>query len=98
MDTAQTLPRPVWSQLATTLSLSNPRLFWVVLVLSVVPLWFSPYLPAVDLSQHASHVAALKEILAGNETFTRLFELHWFTPYLIAYLLLYVLSFVLPMT
>jgi len=81
-----------------TLSLDNSRLFWVMLLLSVVPIWFGPYLPAVDLAQHAAQVTALREMLAGNPLFTSVFETNWFTPYLVAYLLLYVLSAVLPIT
>jgi len=82
----------------TTLSLSNARLFWVMLLLSIVPIWFGPYLPAVDLAQHAGQVTALRELLAGNPMFTSVFETNWFTPYLLAYLMLYALSAVLPIT
>src|SRR5689334_1021209 len=91
MDTALRFAAALSSQLTETLSLGNRRLFWVVLVLSAAPLWFGQYLPAVDLAQHAAQVAALKQVLAGNEMFTSLFEINWFTPYLLGYLLLYAL-------
>lgn len=71
-------------------------MFAAVLVLAVVPLWISRQLPAVDMAQHAAQVAAMHEIWAGNEMFTRVFEINWFTPYLLGYALLYVLSLVLP--
>jgi len=67
-----------------------------VLLLALVPIWFSAHLPAVDLAEHAAQVSALKQVLAGNEAFTHLFEIHWFTPYLVGYLLLYLLSLLLP--
>jgi hypothetical protein len=98
MSSAETLPVAAPARRTHTLSLDNARLFWVMLLLSVVPIWFGPYLPAVDLAQHAGQVTALREVLAGNPLFTSLFEPNWFTPYLLAYALLYVFSAVLPIT
>jgi hypothetical protein len=82
--------------LRRALSLPNDRLFAAVLVLSVAPLWFSPQLPAVDMAQHAAQIGAMHEIWAGNEMFTRVFEINWFTPYLLGYALLYLLSLIVP--
>jgi hypothetical protein len=79
-----------------TLSTNNERLFAVVLALSVAPIWFSPYLPMIDLPQHAGQVAALQEMWRGNSQFTSVYDINWFTPYLFGYLLLYMLSLVLP--
>jgi hypothetical protein len=78
------------------LSLPNDRLFAAVLVLTVAPLWISRHLPAVDMAQHAAQIGAMQEIWAGNEMFTRVFEINWFTPYLLGYVLLYLLSFLVP--
>lgn len=84
--------------LAATLSLRNDRLFLAVVLLSVAPLWIGSYLPMVDMPQHAAQIGALRELLQGNATFTQLFEVNWFTPYLLGYLLLYVLALVMPLT
>jgi hypothetical protein len=73
-------------------------MFAAVLVLTIVPLWFSPQLPAVDMAQHAAQIGAMHEIWAGNEMFTRVFEINWFTPYLLGYALLYLLSLIVPVT
>jgi hypothetical protein len=88
----------VREQLATALDLGNSRLFAAILVLSLVPLWIGPYLPLVDLPQHAAQIAALREIWSGDETLAALFRVNWFTPYLLGYLLLYALALVMPIT
>lgn len=89
--------RPLTS-VSTTLSLSNQRLFGFSVLLSVAPLWFGSYLPLVDLPQHAAQVSALHELWSGNALFAEQFRINWFTPYLLGYLLLYALSFVVPVT
>ena len=76
----------------------NERLFLAIVVLSAAPLWIGSYLPMVDMPQHAAQIAALREIWRGNEMFTQLFEINWFTPYLLGYLLLAALAFVMPIT
>ncbi|HKQ15423.1 MAG TPA: hypothetical protein VJT80_18440 [Steroidobacteraceae bacterium] len=86
------------AQLSATLSLRNERLFAVALLLTVAPLWFGRYLPMVDMPQHTAQIVALHEIWTGNPTFTQAFEINWFTPYLLGYLLLYVLALVMPAT
>ena len=43
--------------------LEDQRLFGAALLISVVPLWLTPFLPFVDLPQHAALVAGLH----GNE-------------------------------
>jgi hypothetical protein len=96
-----TSERPVphfFAQLTATLSASNQRLFFAVLVISVAPIWIGTYPPMIDMPQHAAQVAALHEMWAGNETYTRLFEINWFTPYLLGYMLLVALSKVLSIT
>jgi hypothetical protein len=79
-----------------TLSLNNQRLFYVLLLLSVAPIWFSDRLPLVDLPQHAAQVSALRELWVGNPAFTESFHINWFTPYLLGYLVLYALAMVFP--
>lgn len=86
------------AQLAQTLSVGNNRLFVAAALLSIVPLWFGQNLPMVDMPQHAAQIAALREIWAGNAAFAQLFDVNWFTPYLLGYMLLYAASTVLPIT
>lgn len=76
--------------------LSDERLFGAALLISVVPLWLTPFLPFVDLPQHAALVSGLHELLRGNPLFVADFEINWFTPYITGYLLLFLLSSVLP--
>jgi hypothetical protein len=87
---------PVAAQLARTFTLDNGRLFAVAVALSVAPLWFGSMLPLVDMPQHAAQIVALHEMWTGNETFLRVFEINWFTPYLLGYLLLYAIALVVP--
>src|ERR1044072_267996 len=84
--------------LNSTLSLRNERLFVAVVVLSFAPLWIGSYLPMVDMPQHAAQITALREMWRGTDMFTQLFEINWFTPYLLGYMLLAALDAVLPMT
>src|SRR5688500_17481241 len=88
----------LFESLNSTLSLRNERLFLAIVVLSFAPLWVGSYLPMVDMPQHAAQITALREMWRGNEMFTQLFEINWFTPYLLGYLLLAALDTVLPMT
>ncbi len=83
---------------SSTFALSNHRLFATALVLAVAPLWFGRYLPMVDLPQHAGQVTAVRELLAGNPQFSAVFDINWFTPYLLGYLLLYLLAAALPIS
>lgn len=76
--------------------LDDELVFAAALLISVVPLWLTPFLPFVDIPQHAALVAGLHELLRGNPLFIADFEINWFTPYLAGYLLLFLLSSVLP--
>lgn len=96
IGTTERLTPQFSAQLAQTLSVGNNRLFVAAVLLSIVPLWFGQNLPMVDMPQHAAQIAALREIWAGNATFTQLFDVNWFTPYLLGYMLLYVASMALP--
>jgi len=80
------------------LSFANERLFYLALVLAVTPLWLTHYLPGVDLPGQAAQAAALHEIWRGNPTFTELFEINPFTPYMTATLLLALLSYAMPVS
>lgn len=97
-DTTERLTPQFSSRLAQTLSVTNDRLFVAVVLLSIAPLWFGQYLPMIDMPQHAAQIAALREIWSGNATFTQLFYVEWFTPYLLGYMLLYAGSSVMPVT
>ena len=76
--------------------LQDERLFGAALLISVVPLWLTPFLPFVDLPQHVALVAGIHELFRGNPLFVADFEINWFTPYLAGYFLLFVLSSVMP--
>jgi len=75
-----------------TFSLDNNRLFLVALALTITPLWLVSYLPMVDLPQHAAQITSLQELWAGNPVFDKEFEINWFTPYVVTYVLFFVLS------
>jgi hypothetical protein len=78
------------------LTLGNSRLYGFALVLSIVPLWLTHYLPMVDLPGHAALMTSLKELAHGNPLFSAEFRSNWFNPYLLGYGLLYGLSSVVP--
>lgn len=80
------------------MTLSNQRLFGFAVLLSLVPIWVGQRLPMVDLPQHAGQIVAMRELWAGNELFTQWFQINWFTPYLLGYMLLYLLSLVMPVS
>jgi hypothetical protein len=84
------------AQFSAALSLTNDRTFAVALLLAVVPIWVGRYVPLIDMPQHAAQITALHELWSGNATFSGLFEINWFTPYLLGYLLLYGASLVMP--
>ena len=78
------------------LTLANSRLYGFALVLSIVPLWLTHYLPMVDLPGHAALITSLRELARGNQLFSAEFQSNWFTPYLLGYGLLYAVSLVVP--
>jgi hypothetical protein len=78
------------------LTLANSRLYGFALVLSIVPLWLTHYLPMVDLPGHAALITSLRELAQGNQLFRAEFQSNWFTPYLLGYGLLYAVSLVVP--
>jgi hypothetical protein len=81
-----------------TLSLENQRLYYLAVLLSIVPLWFGRYLPMVDMPGHAAIVTALQQLFLGDSRFTEAFEANLFIPYLFGYALLYAVALLLPIT
>ena len=63
----------------------------VVSLLAIVPVWSAHFPPMADLPQHAAQVALLKDLHTPRFAYAGLFHLNWFTPYLVGYLLIYVL-------
>ncbi len=49
-----------------------------------------------DLPQHAGQIAVLRDLLLDRSRWSGMLQIHWFTPYLAAYLLGSVLSMVMP--
>jgi hypothetical protein len=77
-------------------STDRTGLFLAAVALSIVPLWFGAYLPMVDLPGHAAVITALQQLAIGNPLFTSVFDVDWFTPYLLGYLPVYALASVMP--
>ena len=61
-------------------------------VCAALPVWVAHYPPMVDLPQHAQQVALFRELHDPGFRFAHMFEVDWFTPYLIGYALLYALT------
>lgn len=55
---------------------------------ATAPVWIAPRPPMADLAQHAAQVQLLRSLGDAGFPFASLFELNWFTPYLIGYLCL----------
>ena len=64
----------------------------------MVPIWIGRYLPMVDMPQHAAQITRCTRCGAATKRSPRLFEINWFTPYLLGYLLLYAAALVMPIT
>ncbi|HEY7642930.1 MAG TPA: hypothetical protein VH814_24570 [Steroidobacteraceae bacterium] len=78
------------------LTLANSRLYAFALLLSIVPLWLTHYLPMVDLPGHAALMTSLRQLAQGNPIFSAEFRANWFTPYVLGYGLLYAVSLLVP--
>lgn len=63
-----------------------------VSVLATIPVWLPAFPPMTDLPQHAAQVAMLREMSHPAFSYRQLFEINWFTPYLVGYLLVYALT------
>ena len=60
--------------------------------LATLPVWLPSYPPMTDLPQHAAQVTLLRSLQEPGFQFAHLFEINWFTPYLVGYLPIYVLA------
>ena len=60
-------------------------------LLATFPVWLAHYPPLVDLPQHMAQIALLRDLHDPGFRFAQLFEVNWFTPYLIGYMAVYVL-------
>jgi hypothetical protein len=71
------------------------RTHWIVLTcsfLGALPVWFATYPPMVDLPQHAAQVAMFRNLHDPSFPFRDALAVNWFTPYLLGYALIYVLT------
>lgn len=69
--------------------------FWILLLVSLlatIPVWVPAYPPMSDLPQHAAQVALLRDLQNSHFAYAKLFQLNWFTPYLLGYLLIYAIT------
>lgn len=73
------------------------RLFILISILAVLPLWIAEYPPMVDLPQHVAMMNDYAKMLSGNEVNTGIIEMQFFTPYFAAYLPSLFLSLFFPM-
>lgn len=67
----------------------------IVSVLATIPVWLPEFPPMTDLPQHAAQVVMLRVIAHHAFPYRQLFQINWFTPYLVGYLLVYALTGVL---
>lgn len=59
---------------------------------ATIPVWLPAFPAMVDLPQHAAQVSLLRQLDDPTFPFQSLFEINWFTPYLLGYLLIYALE------
>lgn len=79
------------------LNLSN-TVFYSLLLLVALPVWIGESPAMIDFPQHIAQLTALKEIFSGNEFYSELYEINWFTPYIVSnFILLIFSSFLSPL-
>lgn len=67
-------------------ALSKERIcFLLALFVTVGFIFYAPYLPMVDLPQHASQVSTLDDLLKNKSVWADMLTLNWDTPYLAGY-------------
>ena len=76
------------------LNLSN-AVFYFLLLLVIFPVWLGDSPAMVDFPQHIAQLTALKAIFLGNEFYAALYQINWFTPYIVSNLILLIFSLVL---
>ncbi len=67
-------------------------LVWVVSLVAVLPLFLAHYPLGVDIPQHAGQIALFREMQNPAFIYSSLFKIHLMTPYLLGYIIIYVLS------
>lgn len=70
--------------------------FALLALLTCLPIWTVDFLPMVDLPQHAAQVSVLRHWHDAECGYAQLYEINWFTPYWLGYLLAYALSWLVP--
>lgn len=69
---------------------------WILLVsaslIATLPVWIPAYPPMTDLPQHAAQVTLLQQLQDPHFTLGSQFDVNWFTPYLVGYIPIYLLS------
>ncbi len=79
---------------------SERKLFWYAFISftiwSGIIFFSNHYLPMVDLPQHASQISIWMNMNNSDYPFSNLFEYNWFTPYLVGYSIIRVLTFLMP--
>lgn len=70
--------------------------FVVTVVLAGAVFWVTPHPPMTDLAQHAGQVTLWHDLLLGASRWQPLVYVNYFTPYLVAYTLGLLATFVLP--
>jgi MYXO-CTERM domain-containing protein len=65
-------------------------------VMALLPIWVPRYLPSTDLPQHAAQIAIWARYDDPATHYRQLYSLHYFTPYLIGYVIARLLADVVP--
>jgi hypothetical protein len=66
--------------------------FFSSLILILIPVWIFEYPAMVDLPQHVAQVKALESLLDGNSFYSDIYQINWFTPYILPNLILLLFS------
>lgn len=61
-------------------------------IIASLPVWLVTFPPMVDLPQYAAQVAMFNQIIAGEWAYTDLFDVELFTPYLSAFMLIWLIE------
>ncbi len=69
------------------------RAAWPLLLgLQLLPVWLVEIPPMVDLPQHAAQLSMFDRMLAGDPQLESEMALNWFTPYLVGYMLTWMIA------
>ncbi|AXC14570.1 hypothetical protein ACPOL_5320 [Acidisarcina polymorpha] len=64
----------------------------ILSLIATLPIWIANYPPMTDLPQHAAQVALLGDLHDPRFGYGALYTVNWFTPYLLGYLLIYIVT------